>query len=173
VGLLGRVISSSQGLYLNTGQHKHRINTYTHQTSMPCVGFEPTISAFERSTPWRHIGEWRYSSTILDLGTRWRWVVSLTPLPALKWSALKQRASQSLSFQQKLPPSNIPYCPCSKTRSQKNFISQSDEFLPLKHQRHFWQFLVYNKLSVVIGPTSFCFTACLSCLTSYRCLYNS
>jgi hypothetical protein len=24
VGLLGRVISSSQGLYLNTGQHKHR-----------------------------------------------------------------------------------------------------------------------------------------------------
>jgi hypothetical protein len=29
VGLLGRVISSSQGLYLNTGQHKHRINAYT------------------------------------------------------------------------------------------------------------------------------------------------
>jgi hypothetical protein len=44
VGLLGRVISSSQGLYLNTGQHKHRINTY--QTSMPCVGLEPTIPAF-------------------------------------------------------------------------------------------------------------------------------
>jgi hypothetical protein len=49
VGLLGRVISSSQGLYLNTGQHKHRINTYTHQTSMPCVGFEPTIPASERA----------------------------------------------------------------------------------------------------------------------------
>jgi hypothetical protein len=30
VGLFGRVISSSQGLYLNTRQHKHRINTYTH-----------------------------------------------------------------------------------------------------------------------------------------------
>jgi hypothetical protein len=28
VGLLGRVISSSQGLYLNTEQHKHRINTF-------------------------------------------------------------------------------------------------------------------------------------------------
>jgi hypothetical protein len=27
VGLLGRVISSSQDLYLNTGKHKHRINT--------------------------------------------------------------------------------------------------------------------------------------------------
>jgi hypothetical protein len=47
VGLLGRMISSSQGLYQNTGQHKHRINTYTHQTSMPWVGFEPTITASE------------------------------------------------------------------------------------------------------------------------------
>jgi hypothetical protein len=28
-GLLERGISPSQGLYLNTGQHKHRINTYT------------------------------------------------------------------------------------------------------------------------------------------------
>jgi hypothetical protein len=29
VGLLGRVIGPSQGLYLNTGQHKHRINAHT------------------------------------------------------------------------------------------------------------------------------------------------
>jgi hypothetical protein len=49
VGLLGRVISSSQGRYLSTGQHKHRINTYTHQTSIPWVGFEPTIPASERA----------------------------------------------------------------------------------------------------------------------------
>jgi hypothetical protein len=48
-GLLGRVISPSQGRYLNTGQHKHRINAYTQQTSMPCVGFEPTILASERA----------------------------------------------------------------------------------------------------------------------------
>jgi hypothetical protein len=47
VGLLGRVISSSQGLYLNTGQHKHRINICTHQTSMLCVGFEPMVPASE------------------------------------------------------------------------------------------------------------------------------
>jgi hypothetical protein len=33
VGLLGRVISPSQGRYLNTGQHKHRINAYTKR---PC-----------------------------------------------------------------------------------------------------------------------------------------
>jgi hypothetical protein len=49
VGLLGRVISSSQGLCLNTGQHKHRINAYTHQTSVLWVGFEPTIPASERA----------------------------------------------------------------------------------------------------------------------------
>jgi hypothetical protein len=49
VGLLGRVISSSQGLYLNTGQHKDRINTYTYQTSMPYVGFKPTIQASKRA----------------------------------------------------------------------------------------------------------------------------
>jgi hypothetical protein len=40
VGLLGRVISSSQVCY---------INTYTHQTSMPCVGFELSIPASERA----------------------------------------------------------------------------------------------------------------------------
>jgi hypothetical protein len=31
--------------------------------------------------PWRHMGEWRYSSIILDLGTRWRWGISFMPLP--------------------------------------------------------------------------------------------
>jgi hypothetical protein len=35
VGLLGGVISLSQGSYLNTGQHRHRINVYTYQTCMP------------------------------------------------------------------------------------------------------------------------------------------
>jgi hypothetical protein len=30
VGLLGRVIGPSEGLYLNTGQHKHGINVHTH-----------------------------------------------------------------------------------------------------------------------------------------------
>jgi hypothetical protein len=49
IGLLGRVISSSQSLDLNTGQHKHRINAYTYQTSMPCVEFEPTIAVSKRA----------------------------------------------------------------------------------------------------------------------------
>jgi hypothetical protein len=35
VGFLGRVISPSQGRYLNTGQHSHRISSYTNKTSIP------------------------------------------------------------------------------------------------------------------------------------------
>jgi hypothetical protein len=31
--------------------------------------------------PWRRMGEWRYSSTTLDLSTRWRWLVSFLPQP--------------------------------------------------------------------------------------------
>jgi hypothetical protein len=41
---LGRVISPSQGRYLQTGQHKQHT-----QTSMPRVRFEPMIPAFERA----------------------------------------------------------------------------------------------------------------------------
>jgi hypothetical protein len=37
VGHLGRVISLSQGLYLNIGQHKHTINTYTKH---PCLAWD-------------------------------------------------------------------------------------------------------------------------------------
>jgi hypothetical protein len=33
---------------------------------------------------WRCMG-WRYSSTILNLGTRWRWVLSFTPRPLYPW----------------------------------------------------------------------------------------
>jgi hypothetical protein len=42
----GRGISPSQGRYLHIGQHKHRTNAHT---SMPQVGFEPTIPVFERA----------------------------------------------------------------------------------------------------------------------------
>jgi hypothetical protein len=37
---------------------------------------------------WRHIGEWGVAPRILDLGTRWRWLVSFTPrerAPGTHW----------------------------------------------------------------------------------------
>jgi hypothetical protein len=46
VRFLGRGISRSQGLYLPAGEHKQNKRT---QTSMPRVGFEPRIPAFERA----------------------------------------------------------------------------------------------------------------------------
>jgi hypothetical protein len=58
VGLIGRVSSSSEGLYLNRGHHKHRINTYTQQTSMPCVGFESRIPASERGKTVHALDRW-------------------------------------------------------------------------------------------------------------------
>jgi hypothetical protein len=44
VGLFGWGISPSQGRYLHTGQHKQNKCT---QTSMPKVGFKPTIPVYE------------------------------------------------------------------------------------------------------------------------------
>jgi hypothetical protein len=47
VGFLGQGISPSQGRYLHTEKHKHRINA--QETSMPWLGFKPRIPAFERA----------------------------------------------------------------------------------------------------------------------------
>jgi hypothetical protein len=43
------------------------------------------------STPWRCMGEWRYSSTILDLYTRWRWLGSFMPLCLHPWYSSYRR----------------------------------------------------------------------------------
>jgi hypothetical protein len=46
VGLLVRGISASQGRYLHTEQHKQNKLT---ETSVPRVGFDPTIPVFQRA----------------------------------------------------------------------------------------------------------------------------
>jgi hypothetical protein len=35
--------------------------------------------AYLNTTPWRRTREWWYSATILNIETRWRWVVNFTP----------------------------------------------------------------------------------------------
>jgi hypothetical protein len=49
VGLLGRRISPSQGRYLHTGQHRHRLNAHTdihaHRTHDPSFGRAKTVHA--------------------------------------------------------------------------------------------------------------------------------
>jgi hypothetical protein len=47
--------------------------------------------------PWRHVGEWRYSTTILDLSTGWRWVFIFMP-----WLLYPWRKSPQYSFDRRL-----------------------------------------------------------------------
>jgi hypothetical protein len=55
VGLLGRVISSSQGFYLNTGQHKH-IHTPNIHTLCWIRTHDPSLRASEDSSCLRPLG---------------------------------------------------------------------------------------------------------------------
>jgi hypothetical protein len=54
VGLLGPVISPSQGRYLNIGQHQHRINAYTHTPNIHALRgiptHDPSVRASEDSS---------------------------------------------------------------------------------------------------------------------------
>jgi hypothetical protein len=62
-GLLGRVISSSQGLYLNTGQHKHRITPNIHVLSgIPT--HDPSVRASEDSSCLRPRGYYDHADTV-------------------------------------------------------------------------------------------------------------
>jgi hypothetical protein len=60
VGLLGRVISPSQGRCLNTGQHKHKINAYTHTPIIHAVNgirtHDPSVRASGDSSCLRPCG---------------------------------------------------------------------------------------------------------------------
>jgi hypothetical protein len=47
VGLHGREISPSKGLYLHTGQHKHRI--YAHTDIHALSGIKPELPEFARA----------------------------------------------------------------------------------------------------------------------------
>jgi hypothetical protein len=111
VGLLGRVISSLQGLYLNTGQHEHRINTYTHtqnihvfcgiRTNDPGFRESEDSTCLKRSLPWpaqyrilgRILGRIRLNlfEDILEFFlsfwvSPWRSVAIVTFLTQINWS---------------------------------------------------------------------------------------
>jgi hypothetical protein len=65
VGLLGRVISTSQGRYLHTGQHKHRIDAYTHTLNIHVLSgirtHDPSVRASEDSSSLKvpiHVRVW-------------------------------------------------------------------------------------------------------------------
>jgi hypothetical protein len=67
LGLLGRVISPSQGHYLHTGQHRHRINAYTDiRASSGIRTHDPSVRANEDSSRLRPRG---HCDRLFDLHT--------------------------------------------------------------------------------------------------------
>jgi hypothetical protein len=93
VGLLGRVIISSQGLYLNTRQHKHR-KTHIHTIKHPC----PRRDSIPQSRPPSDRRLFMPQTArlprpasgcidpyFLDFGISWRWMVSFTPWSHNPW----------------------------------------------------------------------------------------
>jgi hypothetical protein len=66
VGLLGRVISPSQGLDLNTGQHKHRISAHTDIHSLSAIRIhDQTVRASEDTSCLRPRGHCNRPETII------------------------------------------------------------------------------------------------------------
>jgi hypothetical protein len=74
-----------QGRYLHTGQHKYRINAYTHQTSLPWVGLESTIATSE----WVKIVHGLYCTATV---TGW-----LNIIRAIKWRIILIRHVSHIS----------------------------------------------------------------------------
>jgi hypothetical protein len=69
VGLLGRVISPSEGRYLHTGQHKHRINAHTDIHALSGIHtHDPSVLASEDSSRLRSRGH--YDRLFKDLSKR-------------------------------------------------------------------------------------------------------
>jgi hypothetical protein len=73
VGLLGRVIITSQGRYLHTGQHKHRINPHIDIHALnEFRTYDPIVQASEDSSclrprghgvrPYCSLHEWSYNT---------------------------------------------------------------------------------------------------------------
>jgi hypothetical protein len=74
VGLLGRGISPSQGRYLHTGQHNHRINAHRHPCPVWDLNLRSQGSSERRQfmpsfllSPWRYSSGWALASWIISL----------------------------------------------------------------------------------------------------------
>jgi hypothetical protein len=74
------VISCSSGLRRNSRALCVSLICFTHVLSSPIAIKVKLSLCLIKHQAWIHIGEWRYSSTIFDLGTKWRWVVSFVLL---------------------------------------------------------------------------------------------
>jgi hypothetical protein len=128
VGLLVRVISPPQGRYLNTGQHKHRINTYTHQTSMSWVGFVFTIPASERA---KRIHALERAATVTGLcQSITTWNYRKHTLKNRKYQTTCYVSTVRLATKLFLTSVKEHYCSVSRLKFWAQFISTVDVTYP-------------------------------------------
>jgi hypothetical protein len=102
VGFLGRMISPSQGCYLTQIRNKHR------QTSMPRVGFKPTITAFE----------WALATVIGYFGMHYLILTYLRTELIPSWKAANCAAIQKIPSNFKEPEGSSP---CSQEPSTRPY----------------------------------------------------
>jgi hypothetical protein len=56
---------------LNEGDHLENLGMDGSIINKKRGKFAPVFN-YLSTMPWRHMGEWKYKSTFLDLGTRWK-----------------------------------------------------------------------------------------------------
>jgi hypothetical protein len=107
VGLLGQVISPSQGRYLHTGQHKHRINAGTDIHALSGIWtHDPSVRARDRTAT--VIGSLLTQSAELptqDKGSNWAPILFLFFYGGC-WSMVVQETWSNV------PSQSIPFLEC-------------------------------------------------------------
>jgi hypothetical protein len=83
--------------------------------------------------PWRNMGECGYSSTILNLGIRWRWAVSFTPRPLYPLYSLDRRLDGPQTRSELWRVEKILY-PCWESNPGHRARRYTDWAIPAHHQ---------------------------------------
>jgi hypothetical protein len=98
VGLLERVISSSQGLYPNTGKHIYTpLNIHA-----PKAGFEPAVTASERSKTVHALNRDRHITIIVHINSIVRVFVNVVLARSRTWKYCPRKSSGGSSRAEKL-----------------------------------------------------------------------
>jgi hypothetical protein len=126
VGRLGRVISSSQGLYLNTGQHKHRTNI---RALRGIRTYDPSFRAREGSTFLRPLGyrdrnSWPY-----------RWLITVIIMNIN--CRMDIRVFRS-AYDSRSSPTNTPLIALSRALARGLFICSSCIVSLLRKREPLW-----------------------------------
>jgi hypothetical protein len=92
-----------------------------------------------RIIPWRCMWKWRYSCSIVDLGTIWRWVVSFMSQPLCSCGKSAQSALNRMLFGSQSQSGSCEVekisCPCQQSNPSQKPIAcyYTDWYIPAPH----------------------------------------